>query len=217
MFLSFCEEFLGSGCPQQPFLRLLSRLCIPVQEFHCSSGRSGLYCVQGCAQSHLLLSWTAEWTSWKEPTAPQCYPQSCLLLFLTKFPRWILDSAGHFTLSEITGLMMETSCQQPALLRHCGTVPCWVKSLPLPLCWSAWAPGSSSLMELSHSCCSLIKKPYCRDFFLIHLSPFVTCCMTSGIHSKKKPKKSGVFLPCLLNINIYSLGIQGEFLKLDIL
>lgn len=109
-------------------------------------------------------------------------PQSCPLLFLTTLPRWILYPAGHFTLSDVTGRLVGTSCPQPALLRHC------VKSLPLPLWWSPWAPGSSSLMELLPD-----KKTYCRDFFNSFV-PFCNMCyMNLRINSKKKPKKVGGF------------------------
>lgn len=89
----------------------------------------------------------------------------------------------------VSGLLMGTSSQQPTLLRHCGTVPWWVKPLPLPFCWSPWAPGSSSVMELPHSCCSLMKK-IIAEIFQIHLSPFVTCVIwLYRTHSTKKPKK----------------------------
>lgn len=144
----------------------------------------------------------------EEPTAPQGYPHFCLLLVLTKLPREILNPAGHCTLSDVTGLLMGTSCQQPVLLRHCGTVPCWVKSLPLPLCWSPWAPDSSSLMELPHSCCSLLKK-LTAEIFQIHLSPFLTCAIWPlGSILKRNPKKC--FFPALFIEHKYLLFVMNK-------
>lgn len=128
MFLSFFEEYLSPGCSQQPFLRLLSRLCLPVQEFHCSSGRSELYCVQGCALSHLLLSWIAEWTSWRSPQLHRVTLSSASCWFWLNFPEksWIHLVIAHYLMS------LDCWWEQAANSLSClGTVG---------LCPAEWSP-----------------------------------------------------------------------------
>lgn len=133
-------------------------------------------------------------------------PQSCPPLFLTTLPRRILYPAGHFTLSDVTGRLVGTSCPQPAPLRHC------VKSLPLPLWWSPWATGSSSLMEL------LPDKKLIAEIFLIHLSPFVTCVIwILGLILKRNPKKWGFSALFIKHKYLLFEIQQGKSLKLDIL
>lgn len=131
------------------------------------------------------------------PGGPQNYPSSYfqwrLLLFLTQLPRWTLDLAWYFTLSD----------------GHCTADAQVVTNLPcsgtVGLCpgrWSLWphlygghpgllAPWSKILGETFHK----------------HLPRFVTCViwLLGSIQNKKQTEKKGGRGYTLLKVNNYSL------------
>lgn len=202
---------LSLNCPDQPYLGLLPILSA-LQSRSSISALEGLgYVVRRVGTALPPVTLTCWLNFLEDPRTIHSLTSSP-----ASFCFWLNFLDGPWTQLVIspclmvTGQLMEQAVTNLPCSGTVGLCPPWsVKSLPLPVWWSPWAPGLYSFMELPRSCCSLIEN-FCRDFSNA-FGPFCYMCyMTTWIDSGKKKPKKVVFLLCLLNINIYSSGCNKE-------